>query len=110
MLQVSNRTIKELVNNTATPAVSLYMSTHRHYPGTEKDPIVFKNLVKDVEQALAENYPEANKQKIIDHLMHYETDRQFWTNQLDGLAFFVADDFVREIKVCLLYTSPSPRD
>ncbi len=99
MSQLSKKTIEELVNNTTRPAVSLYLPTHRHYPGTEKDPIVFKKLVKDVERALAKNHPEANKRKILDHLMRYENDRQFWAHQLDGLALFVADDFVREIKV-----------
>jgi len=105
MLQLSTKIIQELVNSTARPAISLYLSTHRHYPGTEKDPIVFKNLVKDVGLALEKNYPEANKQKIIDHLIHYETDRQFWAHQLDGLAIFVADDFVKVIKVAAAFPS-----
>jgi len=99
MLQLSNKTLEELVKSTASPAVSLYMSTHRHHPGTEKDPIVFKNLVKDIGKALEKNYPKVNKRIIIDHLMRYETDRHFWAHQLDGLALFIADDFVKEIKV-----------
>lgn len=38
------------------PCISLFLPTHRHHPGTEQDPIRFKNLLGTARGLLGEHY------------------------------------------------------
>jgi hypothetical protein len=63
------------------------MPTHRHHPGTDQDPIRFKNLLKAAENLLRESYPRAEVREILDPLTNL-SDLWFWRYQMDGLALF----------------------
>ena len=55
------------------PFISLYQPTHRHSPGSKKDPIVFKNLIQGIENSLKQKY----KMRDINSIMKpfYEKKR-----------------------------------
>lgn len=69
------------------PCVSVLMPTHRHPPGTEQDPIRFKNLLKTAQGLLGEQYSSAEIRALLDPLAELANSR-FWQYQMDGLALF----------------------
>lgn len=76
--------------------VSLYMPAQRMSAETRQNPVRFKNLITRAERELTEfglRAPEA-KQLLerAEKLLH---DSNFWQNQSDGLAVFLADDVFR---------------
>jgi hypothetical protein len=42
----------EMIFEKGGPFVSLYQPTHRHFPENKQDTIVFKNLVRQIENSL----------------------------------------------------------
>ena len=72
------------------PCVSLYQTTRRHRPDNSQDPIRFRNLVKQAEQSLKRDFPDAASGEIIEKLNAIAADVQFWNHTLDGLVIFAA--------------------
>jgi len=81
------------------PCVSIYLPTHRHHPGTEQDPIRFKNLLVQVASLLRERY---RNQDVAQFLAPVEalSNSEFWQHQEDGLAVFCSPD------TCVHYCLP----
>jgi len=69
------------------PFISLYQPTHRHLPEKKQDPIVFKNLIQQIESSLKQKYP---KKEIVSSIMKplykIKDDKGLWSKSLDGLA------------------------
>ena len=57
-------------------------------------------------QQLLESYIE----EIIDGMDHKSMYQYVWDNLYDHLNKYDEEELVEEVKDCLLYTSPSPRD
>jgi hypothetical protein len=94
MRTLSDETIAPLLAPHRPPCISLYMPTHRAYPGTQQNPILYKDLLRQVEQALAKYPHEARG--LLEPLGALVEDVTFWTHRLDGLALFhSADGFHR---------------
>ncbi|HZK28661.1 MAG TPA: hypothetical protein VFD19_00415 [Clostridia bacterium] len=70
----------------AGPLISLYQSTHRYFPDNKQDPIVFKNLLRDIESSLKQKTDSAFIKSIMQPLHDLRQDLDFWNNALDGLA------------------------
>jgi hypothetical protein len=68
------------------PCISILMPTHRHHPGTEQDPIRFKNLLKSA-AALLESRAADDVRGLLDPIAALP-DSEFWRHQSDGLAIF----------------------
>jgi hypothetical protein len=77
------------------PCVSILMPTHRHYPGTEQDPIRLKNLLKTAHGLLAEHHSSSEVRALLDPLSE-RSDGQY---QMDGLALFCSADFFGEYRI-----------
>jgi hypothetical protein len=76
------------------PCVSLFMPAHRG--GAEEDPIRFRKLLAQAEERLRAHglrTPEARE--FLAPLHSLLEDISFWPNQCDGLAVFLARDFLR---------------
>jgi hypothetical protein len=76
------------------PCISLFMSAHRG--GAEEDPIRFRNMLGQAEERLVAHglhAPEAST--FLAPLHSLLADVSFWPNQCDGLAIFLARDFLR---------------
>lgn len=76
------------------PCVSLFMPAHRG--GAEEDPIRFRNLLRRAEERLdAYGLSGSAVGEFLAPLHALLTDVTFWPNQSDGLAIFLARDFLR---------------
>lgn len=75
-----------LFDNVEPPCLSLYQPTERRHPGNQQDPIRFRNLVKKLEQALQEHYPDHALRTLLQPFEELGQDRDFWNHSLDGLA------------------------
>jgi len=84
------------------PLISLYQPTHRSFPDNKQDPIVFKNLLRVIENSL-EQLPNIN---LIDTIMKpfYELkeNKDFWDHTSDGLAVFASKNN------CIVYNLHTP--
>lgn len=73
------------------PLISLYQTTHRNSPDNEKDPIVFKNLLSEIENSLDKEYPKRNKKPILEVFNAIANDDDLWRHAEDGMAIFYGD-------------------
>lgn len=74
------------------PLISLYQPTHRHFPENKRDKIVFKNLMREIENSLKRDYKRDMIESIMKPLYQIEKDlhEPFWNNTLDGIAVFAS--------------------
>ena len=86
--------LRELLAEHDRPRVSLFMPAHRG--GAEEDPIRFRKLLAEAEERLVGHglrAPEARE--FLAPLHSLLVDVSFWPNQCDGLAVFLARNFLR---------------
>lgn len=82
------------------PFISLYQPSHRHLPDKNKDPIVFKNLMQEIERALKLKYKKSDTHSILKPFCEIKDDRGFWNKSLDGLAILANP------QKCVVYRLP----
>ena len=46
----------DIIFEDSEPCISMYQSTHRYSPENKQDPIVFKNLIREIENSLKQTY------------------------------------------------------
>lgn len=113
--QLTNSFPHEILGEKTGPFISLYQVTHRFSPDNKKDPILFKNLLKEIEAQLRERDLEKNvREAMMEPLRAIEEDKDFWLHAKEGLAvlasrtrcvvylldrpvesqFFVGDNFI----------------
>lgn len=81
-----------------SPCISLFMPTHRG--GAEEDPIRFRNLLhRAEEQAVSYGLRAADVREFLSPLNSVLADRFFWTHQSDGLAVFLARNFLKTYRL-----------
>jgi hypothetical protein len=84
------------------PFVSLYMPTHNRAKDTHKNPIRFKNLLREAYNRLLKLGFKPNDAKgMLQPGLELVEDEYFWRKQLGGLAVFIGDGFFR------LFNEPS---
>lgn len=74
------------------PCLSLYQPTSRHHPEKRQDPIRFVNLVKSLEQSLAQRYPRHEADGLLAPFRELAANAEFWRHTADGLAVLGARD------------------
>lgn len=82
-----NSSLLNTVNgeNPDVPKISLFMPTHRKEPDNRQDAIVFKNLLKELEEKL-KDYPENTLKETLNSLYDLQKESLFWNKSLEGLA------------------------
>ncbi len=80
------------LERTPPPCLSLYQPTHRTFPENQQDPIRFRNLVRELEEALRERFPAADAEGLLAPFWRLAEDADFWNHALDGLAVLGAPD------------------
>ncbi len=86
-------------NSQTTPCLSLYQPTHRHHPENQQDPIVFGNLLKQLEESLQRSSARQELQSILHPFLALAEDGEFWNHTRDGLAVLGAPGFFRVYKL-----------
>lgn len=92
----------EIMYREEGPFVSLYQPTHRHFPENKQDPIVFKNLLRVIEQSLGKKYEKDLIGSIMKPFYELEEDTNFWNTTAHGIAVLASRD------KCVLYNLQSP--
>lgn len=87
---LTKEVVKELLNSSTAPCLSLYMPTHRSHPENLQDPIRFKNLVRQMEKSLVQKYSAGEAKKHLEPFEALGDANETWNHTLDGLAVFGA--------------------
>ena len=88
-----------LLDKCDLPCLSLYQPTHRHHPDNQQDPIRFRNLVKELEEPLRQQFPKDDIRTLLQPFLALAIDRDFWNHTLDGLAVLGARGIFRVYKL-----------
>jgi len=83
---LTNDMMPALLSVNEGTCISLYMPTHRTHPDNLRDPILFKNLVKELEQSLLQQHPASEVMERLQPFVELADDDEFWRHTLDGLA------------------------
>ena len=80
------------------PSISILAPTHRTAPENEQDPILLKNLIREAEQRLSQEFERREYESCIDRLwrMANRIDHRY---NLDGLALYVNQYYERTFKL-----------
>lgn len=84
-----------LLRNEEAPCLSLYQPTHRQHPDNVQDPIRFRNLVKEMEASLRQQYPQREVAPLLAPFEALANDDAFWNHTSDGLAVLSAPGMFR---------------
>jgi len=88
--------IRNLVENSVGPCVSVFMPTHIAGEQIRQDPIRLKNLIKEAEVRLVGMGLSSQKTKqLLSPINKLLRRTFFWRHQSDGLAIFSAAGFFR---------------
>ena len=83
---LTNEMMSELLSVNEGTCISLYMPTHRTHPDNLLDSILFKNLIKDLEQSLLQQYTASEATMLLQPFTALANNKEFWNHTLDGLA------------------------
>lgn len=88
------------------PKISIYMPTHRTQPDNKQDAILFKNLLQQSKDQLAESYPRRVWLSMVEQLEQLQKDSDFWNKRTEGLAVLLDES---GLEVFELSHSPQQR-
>jgi hypothetical protein len=92
--------VKTLLVDHSSPCVSLFMPAHRG--GSEEDPIRWRKLLAEAEEQLVKaGWRSAEVKELLAAGRRLLEDTAFWKNQSDGLAVFLAPQFLRLFRLPL---------
>lgn len=87
-------TLNELLDlNVDGPHISLYQPAHRQHPDNRQDPILFRNLVKQIEASLVSRGSTEDIARLLAPFNELAADTGFWNHTSDGVAVFGANGF-----------------
>lgn len=92
MEQLTTQHLTDLWNHHEPPCVSLYMPTHRYSPDNKQDPILYRNLLRDMELSLAQKYSRREYRPLLEKFQSYDRDTDFWNYRTDGLVMLGSSD------------------
>ena len=95
--------LRALAERREWPCVSLYLPTHRAgRKETQEDPIRLKNAVAEARELLGKaDYPKDSSAELLEPASRLVTSRDFWLHRADGLALFLAPEFLQFYRVPL---------
>lgn len=98
---LSTNELKTLVEQPEELCVSIFLPTHKAGPDIRQDPIRFKNLMRQAEEQLVEKgLRRTNAVELLEQAQKLDQN-EFWRYQNNGLAIFVAKDFLRYYRLPL---------
>jgi len=92
MLQITAERLSRLLAAHEPLCISLYLPTHRRLPENKQDPILYRNLLAEMESSLSEKYPVRQVREIMEKFQSLAADDLFWRHRTDGLAIFSAHE------------------
>jgi len=92
MQPLKNEDLSPLLAEHKPPCISLFLSTHRHRPDNQQNPIRFRNLLRKVEASLRETHQKREVDSLLEKFHALARDTQFWNYRGDGLAVLGSAD------------------
>lgn len=100
MINFKKDDLKPLLDHRGYPSISIYLPMARSSDQTQKNPIRYKNAIKSVEKHMEQAGSDVRQvRSIVAQLEEAVDGFEEFQNQLDGLAVFLADDFLKIIKL-----------
>lgn len=99
MRGLTNEVLAGFSSDHEPPCLSLYQPTHRRHPENQQDPIRFRNLVKELEASLLQEYPTADTRLLLEPFEALAQDAEFWDHTLDGLAVLGGPGSFRALRI-----------
>ncbi len=89
MAMITANDLRHLLNPASgDTCVSLYMKTHMTWPESEQNPILYKNLVKELETTLANHFKGRDYKPLLADFQQFLNEDDFWKNRKPALAMF----------------------
>jgi hypothetical protein len=102
----SRADLREIVGIRDGPCISLYMPMDR--ADIQQNPIRFKNRIRDVEHELSmKGYDTRYVDRILEPARTMQTETSYWFHSGDGLALFLAPNFLRRFRLPLSFPALS---
>ena len=96
MINLSPSDFQRLANQKQPTCISIYMPTEKAGAETRKNPIRFKNLIKEAESKIKQlDRSTEEPQDILDLARGYVDNHDFWQHQDCGLAFFINGENIK---------------
>ena len=105
MIALSSSEFQKLAEQTEPTCISIYMPAEKAGAETRKNPIIFKNLIKEA----ADKIEQQNKltSKLAEALQSAESyieNYDFWQHQDSGLAFFIDSEGIKYYRLPYSFT------
>lgn len=90
---ITKETLRQLAEAQATPSVSLYLPTYPMGSGTQQNAVLLRNLLdRTEEQLLGARLRRPDVAALLQPARDRQEDADYWQNQSEGLAVFLAPD------------------
>ena len=90
MVELSRSDFQKLAEQRNSVSISIYMPAEKAGAETRKNPILFKNSVREAEEKLEQsNKATAEIIEVLNSAKDYIDNHDFWQHQDSGLAFFI---------------------
>jgi len=74
------------------PCISIYLPANGSYPGSQQNAILYKDLLRQAEDALRHRYPGATVQALLHNFRALGDDQAFWMNRHGAVAVLGSAD------------------
>jgi hypothetical protein len=102
MYELTERFPHDIFYEEAAPFLSLYQPTERAGREKQQNEVVFRHMLKDLEQTIKEKYPDKDPHALLKPFHELAGDRDFWRKVPEGIAVFAAGD------QCVVYRLARP--
>ncbi|MFN4145077.1 MAG: hypothetical protein ACK4GN_04570 [Runella sp.] len=89
--------LQKLATERSTPCVTISLNTHRTHPDNAQDAIVLKNLLKEAETRVIDEFGKRPAASLLDKIKNAETEIDINYN-LDSLHIFLSNDTQEIVK------------
>lgn len=92
LYEIVNQFPDDMIFEETGPFISLYQPTHKHFPENKQDPIVFKNLVREIEQSLQKKIERKFVSSFVKPFHELAENREFWNSTSAGIAVLASQN------------------
>jgi len=104
LYEIVYRFPNEMIFEEGGPLISLYQPTHRSFPENKRDTIMFRNLIRVIENSLEKKYDKGFIDSIMKPFHELEGDIRFWQKTSDGIAVLANQN------KCIVYNLQGPAE